>query len=191
MILLDSRPAVRTKHTDNRLLQSTRKPTSAGVVAKSCADIHQLSLPMHTGHLAQTEVNQSSMELTISRILELTYLSSQLKMLAWFVTLLYHDNAVVDTWLELVSRCKHTSLICYQLYCNELIHHLQLKVAELQQLILVSSILQLLLQTVVFCFQFLYLIEICKFRICVTVTRNIEYLVSSSWGSIGSAKSKL
>lgn len=59
-------------------------------------------------------------------------------------------------------------------------HHLQLKVAELQQLILVSGILQLLLQTVVFCFQFLYLIEICKFRICVTVTRNIEYLVSSS-----------
>lgn len=57
--------------------------------------------------------------------------------------------------------CKCSHLIFYQLYCKKHIHHLQLKVAELQQLILVSRILQLLLQTVVLCFRFLYLTEIC------------------------------
>ena len=120
------------------------------------------------------------MELTISRILELTYFSSQLKMLGLICYSVILLQCLCKHLIKVGVQCKCTSLICYQLYCNELIHHLQLKVAELQQLILVSGILQLLLQTVVFCFQFLYLIEICKFRICVTVTRNIEYLVSSS-----------
>lgn len=54
--------------------------------------------------------------------------------------------------IKIGVQCKCSSLICYQLYCNELIHHLQLKVAELQQLILVSGILKLLLQAVVFSF---------------------------------------
>lgn len=42
------------------------------MVTKSHADINQLRLSLHTWHLAQREVNQSRMELTISRILELT-----------------------------------------------------------------------------------------------------------------------
>lgn len=191
MILVDSRPAIRTKHVDNRLLQSTRKNISTDVVTKSHADINQLSLSMHTGHLAQREVNQWSMELTISRILELTYFSSQLKMLGLICYSVISLQCLCKHLIKVGVQCKCISLICYQLYYNKLIHHLQLKVAELQQLILVSGILQLLLQTVVFCFQFLYLKEICKFRICATVRRNTEYLVSSSWGSIGSAKSKL
>jgi len=180
LILVDSRPAIRTKHVDNRLLQSTRKNISTGVVIKSHTDINQLSLSMHTGHLAQREVNHSSMGLAISRILELTYFSSPVKMLG----LICYSVISLQCWckhlIEVDVQCKCTSLICYQLYCNVLIHHLQLKVAELQQLILVSGILQLLLKTAVFCFQFLYLTEIRKFRICVTVTRNTEYLVSSS-----------
>lgn len=190
MILVDSRPAIRTKQVDNRLLQSTRKTISAGVVTKSHTDINQLSLSMHTGHLAQREVNQWRMELTISRILELTYFSSQLKMLG-LICYSVISQCLCKHLIKVGVQCKCIGLICYQLYYNKLIHHLQLKVAELQQLILVSGILQLLLQTVVFCFQFLYLKEICKFRICATVRRNTEYLVSSSWGSTGSAKSKL
>lgn len=101
------------------------------------------------------------MVLTIPRILELTYFSSQLKMLGlicYSVLLLQH---LCKPLIKGGVQCKCSHSIFYQLLCKKHIHHLQLKVAELQQLILVSRILQLLLQTVVFCFCFLYLTEIC------------------------------
>lgn len=93
------------------------------------------------------------------------------------VLLLQH---LCKSFIEAGVQCKCSHLIFYQLYCKKRIHHLQLKVAELQQLILVSRILQLLVQTVVFCFRFLYLTETCKIMTCVTVARTIKYLVSSS-----------
>lgn len=57
------------------------KNISAGVVTKNHADINQLSLSMRSGHLAQRDMNQSSTELTLSRILELTAFSLQLEVL--------------------------------------------------------------------------------------------------------------
>lgn len=133
-------------------------------------------------------MNHLSIEITVSSILELTYLHSpQLNML----------RPICYSIISLQRWCKHLIQVGVQckcpgsVYCKELICHLQFKVAELQQFILVPSILQFLLQTAVFCFQFLYLKEICKFMICVTVTRNVEYLVSNSSDSIDSSRSKL
>lgn len=147
-------------HMGRQASPSLRKIMPTGVVTERHTHVNQLSLPVDTGHLAQGEVNQLGMELTISRILELTYFSSQLKMLGlicYSVLLLQH---LCKPLIKAGVQCKGTHFIFYQIYCKKCIRHLQLKVAELQQLVLVSRILQLLLQTVVFCFHFLYLTEI-------------------------------
>lgn len=153
---------------------SIRKIMPTGVTAKRHTHVNQLSIPVHTGHLAQAKVNQLGMLLTISRILELTYLSSQLKMLGLirYSVLLLQRSCKSSIKAGVQCKCRH--FLGYQLYRKKRIHHLQLQVAELQQLVLVSRILQLLLQTVVFCFRFLYLTEICQVITCVTVTRTIN-----------------
>lgn len=79
-----------------------------------------------------------------------------LGLICYSVLLLQHFHKPLKAGVQ----CKCCNFIFYQLYCKKHIHHLQLEVAELQQLILVSRILQLLLQTVVLCFRFLYLTEI-------------------------------
>lgn len=146
-------------HSSRQASTSIRKIMPTGVATKRHTHVNQLGLPVHTGHLAQGELNQLGMVLfTISTQ---KYFSSQLKMLGLICYSVLSLQHLRKPWIKAGVQCKCSHLIFYQLYCKKHIHHLQLKVAELQQLVLVSRVLQLLLQTVVFCFRFLYLTEIC------------------------------
>lgn len=87
------------------------KNISAGVVTKNHADINQLSLSMCSGHLAQRDMNQSSTELTVSRILQLTAFSLQLEVL----------GLICYSVLRLQCWCKHLIRVGVQYKCTSLV----------------------------------------------------------------------